>query len=108
MLNHEEVDFERQHMHYSEHLACFDCKLSFEPLEPVSFSFNSPKGACPACDGLGIRYAIDLKKVIASELSIDKGAVKIMYGFNKSYYTKFLNAFCEQNDIDIKTALWGA
>ena len=102
VLNHEEVDFERQHMHYSEHLACFDCKLSFEALEPVSFSFNSPKGACPACDGLGIRYAIDLKKVIDSELSIDKGAVKIMYGFNKSYYTKFLNAFCEQNDIDIK------
>jgi len=102
VLNYEEIDFERQHMHYSEHLACFDCKLSFEPLEPVSFSFNSPKGACPSCDGLGIRYAIDLKKVIDSELSIDKGAVKIMYGFNKSYYTKFLNAFCEQNDIDVK------
>jgi len=102
VLNYEEIDFDRQHMHYSEHLACFDCKLSFEPLEPVSFSFNSPKGACPTCDGLGIRYAIDLKKVIDSELSIDKGAVKIMYGFNKSYYTKFLNAFCEQNDIDIK------
>ncbi|MCB4762278.1 MAG: excinuclease ABC subunit A, partial [Sulfurovum sp.] len=46
--------------------------------------------------------AIDLKKVIDQELSIDKGAVKIMYGFNKSYYTKFLNAFCEQNDIDIR------
>ena len=102
VLNYEEVNFDRQHMHYSEHLACFDCKLSFEPLEPVSFSFNSPKGACPSCDGLGIRYAIDLKKVIDQELSVEKGAVKIMYGFNKSYYTKFLNAFCEQNDISIK------
>ena len=102
LLNHEEVGLARQHFHFSEHLACFDCKLSFEPLEPVSFSFNSPKGACPACDGLGIRYAIDLTKVIDSELSIDKGAVKIMYGFNKSYYTKFLNAFCEQEGIDMK------
>jgi len=102
VLNYEEVGLDRQHIHYSEHLACFDCKLSFEPLEPVSFSFNSPKGACPVCDGLGIRYAIDLKKVIDQDLSIDKGAVKIMYGFNKSYYTKFLNAFCEQNEIDIK------
>jgi len=102
ILNYKEIGYEHQHQHYSEHLACFDCKLSFEPLEPVSFSFNSPKGACPTCDGLGIRYAIDLKKVIDSELSIDKGAVRIMYGFNKSYYTKFLNAFCEQNDIDIK------
>ena len=102
VLNHEEFGLERKHYHYSEHLACFDCKLSFEPLEPVSFSFNSPKGACPVCDGLGIRYTIDLKKIIQGALSIDKGAVKIMYGFNKSYYTKFLTAFCEQNGIDTK------
>ncbi len=99
VLNYEEFGLDRQYIHFSEHLACFDCKLSFEPLEPVSFSFNSPKGACPTCDGLGIRYVIDLKKVIDTALSIDKGAVRIMYGFNKSYYTKFLTAFCEQNDI---------
>ncbi|MBD3793816.1 MAG: excinuclease ABC subunit UvrA [Campylobacterales bacterium] len=103
LLNHEEIGYDQKYIHYSEHLACFDCKLSFEPLEPVSFSFNSPKGACPSCDGLGIRYVIDLKKVIDSALSIDKGAVKIMYGFNKSYYTKFLNAFCEQNQIPLDT-----
>jgi excinuclease ABC subunit A len=102
VLNHEELGLDRKHYHYSEHLACFDCKLSFEPLEPVSFSFNSPKGACPICDGLGIRYTIDLKKIIQGALSIDKGAVKIMYGFNKSYYTKFLAAFCVQNGIDTK------
>ena len=101
VLNHAELDLKQSHYHYSEHLACFDCKLSFEPLEPVSFSFNSPKGACPSCDGLGIRYAIDIKKVINGALSIEKGAVKIMYGFNKSYYTKFLNAFCEQNNISL-------
>ena len=101
VLNFEAFNLDRQHIHFSEHLACFDCKLSFEPLEPVSFSFNSPKGACPTCDGLGIRYVIDLKKVIDTALSIEKGAVKIMYGFNKSYYTKFLNAYCEQNDIAI-------
>ena len=101
VLNYEDVGFDRKDFHYSEHLACFACKESFEPLEPVSFSFNSPKGACPACDGLGIRYRLDLKKVIDSELSIDKGAIKILYGFNKSYYFKFLTAFCEQNDIDI-------
>ncbi|SFV60453.1 Excinuclease ABC subunit A [hydrothermal vent metagenome] len=100
VLNYKEFpELDRQHIHYSEHLACFDCKLSFEPLEPVSFSFNSPKGACPTCDGLGIRYVIDLKKVIDSALSIENGAVRIMYGFNKSYYTQFLNAYCQQNDI---------
>ncbi len=99
VLNHEEVGLDRKDFHYSEHLACFDCKLSFEPLEPVSFSFNSPKGACPACDGLGIRYTLDLSKIIDSSRSISEGAVRIMHGFNKSYYAKFLAAFCEQNEI---------
>jgi excinuclease ABC subunit A len=100
VLNYEELGLDRKYYHYSEHLACFYCKLSLEPLEPVSFSFNTPKGACPACDGLGIRYALDMSKIINSALSIEKGAIKIMYGFNKSYYTKFLNAFCVANDID--------
>jgi len=81
-------------IHYSEHSACFDCKVSFDPLEPLSFSFNSPKGACKECDGLGIRYTLDYDKIIDSELSIEKGAIKIVYGFNKGYYFTFLKAFC--------------
>ncbi|MDD3323750.1 MAG: excinuclease ABC subunit UvrA [Sulfurospirillaceae bacterium] len=103
ILNHEEVGCDKAHIHYSEHLACFDCKISFEPLEPLSFSFNSPKGACPTCDGLGIRYAIDISKVIDEHLSIEKGAIKIFYGFNKSYYSKFLQAYCQGANIDTKT-----
>ncbi len=100
VLNHEELGCE-SHFHYSEHNACFDCKISFEPLEPLSFSFNSPKGACSECDGLGIRYALDIDKIIDSDLSIEKGAVKIVYGFNKGYYFTFLKGFCVHNDIDI-------
>ncbi|HEF8727567.1 TPA: excinuclease ABC subunit UvrA, partial [Campylobacter jejuni] len=99
--NHEEINLNK-HYHFSEHSACFDCKISFVPLEPLSFSFNSPKGACEACDGLGIRYTLDMKKIIDENLSLENGAVKIMYGFNKSYYYKFLIAFCEQNEIPIK------
>ncbi len=99
VVNYEEVGLESSHIHFSEHFACFDCKISFEPLEPLSFSFNSPKGACLVCDGLGIRYAIDMSKVINEHLSIDEGAVKIFYGFNKSYYAKFLKGFCEANNI---------
>ncbi len=98
--NHEELGCEK-HYHYSEHNACFDCKVSFDPLEPLSFSFNSPKGACSECDGLGIRYAIDYDKVIDSDLSIEKGAVKIVYGFNKGYYFTFLKGFCAHENIDI-------
>ena len=100
VLNHEELGCE-SHIHYSEHNACFDCKISFEPLEPLSFSFNSPKGACSECDGLGIRYALDIDKIIDSDLSIEKGAVKIVYGFNKGYYFTFLKGFCAHNEIDI-------
>ncbi len=103
VINHEELGLKQKLFHYSEHLACFDCKVSFEPLEPVSFSFNSPKGACPDCDGLGIRYRLDLRKIIDSELPIEKGAIKILYGFNKSYYFEFLKAFCTQSGIDIST-----
>ncbi|MCT7911386.1 excinuclease ABC subunit UvrA [Arcobacter lacus] len=101
IANFEEVGTEKL-IHYSEHMACFDCKISFEPLEPLSFSFNSPKGACPACDGLGIRYTLDMKKVIDEDLTIEDGAIKIIYGFNKGFYFKMLIAFCEQNDINIK------
>ncbi|MBD3840523.1 MAG: excinuclease ABC subunit UvrA [Campylobacterales bacterium] len=101
VMNHEEVGCEK-HIHYSEHMACFDCKISFEPLEPLSFSFNSPKGACSSCDGLGIRYALDMKKVIDNDLSIDDGAVKIIYGFNKGFYFKMLQSYCEAAGINTK------
>jgi excinuclease ABC subunit A len=100
ILNHDEVGTE-QHIHYSEHMACFDCKISFEPLEPLSFSFNSPKGACTSCDGLGIRFTLDMKKVINNDISIEDGAVKVIYGFNKGYYFKMLQAYCEAAEIDI-------
>ena len=101
ILNAKELNFEKEHIHFSEHLACFDCKISFDPLEPLSFSFNSPKGACSTCDGLGIRYAIDLDKVIDPHLCIEKGAVKILYGFNKGYYFTFLKGLCKTLKIDI-------
>jgi excinuclease ABC subunit A len=101
IMNAKEIDYPEEHIHYSEHFACFDCKISFEPLEPLSFSFNSPKGACEVCDGLGIRYALDLKKVIDPHLPLEKGAVKLLYGFNKGYYFKLLLGFCEEAGIDV-------
>ncbi|MDQ7046041.1 MAG: excinuclease ABC subunit UvrA [Sulfurimonas sp.] len=101
ILNHEELGIKETSIHYSEHNACFDCKISFDPLEPLSFSFNSPKGACSECDGLGLRYALDHEKIIDQDLCIEKGAVKIVYGFNKGYYFTFLKGFCKANDIDV-------
>ncbi|WP_459875533.1 excinuclease ABC subunit UvrA [Campylobacter concisus] len=102
IANADELGLKESFIHYSEHMACFDCKISFTPLEPLSFSFNSPKGACEHCDGLGIRYSLDMSKIIDEEKSIENGAIKLLYGYNMSYYYKFLLAFCEQNEIDIK------
>ena len=61
---------------YSEHLACVDDGLSFEALEPRSFSFNSPFGACPECTGIGTRKEVDPDLVIPDpEKSLAQGAV---------------------------------
>ncbi|MDO7253399.1 excinuclease ABC subunit UvrA [Helicobacter cappadocius] len=87
-------------IHYSEHLACFDCKVSFEPLEPLSFSFNSPKGACENCGGLGSKYSIDIKKILDKSLPLNKGGIKVIFGFNRSYYAELFSGFCKTNKID--------
>ncbi len=61
---------------FSEHLACLDDDLSFEELEPRSFSFNSPFGACPTCTGLGTRMEVDPELVVPDPTkSLDDGAL---------------------------------
>ncbi len=61
---------------YSEHFACVHCNISYEDLAPRMFSFNSPYGACPTCDGLGTITKIDSKLIIENEnLSIRDGAL---------------------------------
>ncbi|GDY13204.1 UvrABC system protein A [Planctomycetota bacterium] len=64
-----------QPLFFSEHLYCHHCDLSFPDLEPNSFSFNSPLGACASCNGLGVTTSVDPAKVIAPDLSIDDGAI---------------------------------
>ena len=99
VMNYEEVGTQ-EFIHYSEHLACFKDKISFDILEPLSFSFNSPKGACDACDGLGMRYTLDIDKIIDNELPISKGGIKLIWGFNKKYYLDFFKAFCKEEGIN--------
>lgn len=61
---------------FSEHFACEECGLSLSELEPRLFSFNSPFGACPSCQGLGERLEVDPKLVIPNQnLTIAEGAV---------------------------------
>jgi excinuclease ABC subunit A len=63
-------------MLFSERFACIECGISLEEIEPRSFSFNSPYGACPGCSGLGSRLEIDLERVVPDpSLSINEGAL---------------------------------
>ena len=61
---------------FSTHYACPDCKISYEELEPRTFSFNSPYGACPECEGLGAKEAFDPELVVPDlSLSLANGAI---------------------------------
>lgn len=61
---------------YSEHFACTDCNINFEEISPRSFSFNSPHGACPECNGLGTKLEIDVDLVVPDKsLSLNDGAI---------------------------------
>ncbi|MCZ6785644.1 MAG: excinuclease ABC subunit UvrA, partial [Planctomycetota bacterium] len=64
---------------FSRHLHCTDCGIDLPELDPRLFSFNSPRGACPDCDGLGVRRAVDVRKVIVDpQKSIRDGAIGVM------------------------------
>ncbi|GAA8725151.1 excinuclease ABC subunit UvrA [Helicobacter pylori] len=86
--------------HYGEHKACFKCKMSFEELEPLSFSFNSPKGACESCLGLGTKFSLDISKILDPNTPLNQGAIKVIFGYNRSYYAQMFEGFCEYNGID--------
>lgn len=95
-----ELVSEKKILHYSEHFACFKCKVSFEELEPLGFSFNSPKGACEDCSGLGAKYAIDIKKILDKSQPLNKGGIKIIFGFNRNYYAELFYALCKSAKIN--------
>jgi excinuclease ABC subunit A len=90
---------------YSEHLACLDDDLSFEELEPRSFSFNSPFGACPECTGLGTRMEVDPQLVVPDpSLSLDEGAIAPWSGGHVTdYFQRLIEALADEMGIDTAT-----
>ena len=90
---------------YSEHLACLDDDLSFEELEPRSFSFNSPFGACPECTGLGTRMEVDPELVVPDpSLSLDEGALAPWSsGHVTDYFQRLVEALADELGIDMDT-----
>ena len=91
-----ENDQHRERM-YSEHLACLYDDLSFDELEPRSFSFNSPWGACPACTGLGTKLEVDPELIVPDEsLSLADGALAPWSsGHLSDYFVRLIEALGE-------------
>lgn len=90
---------------YSEHLACPRDGLSFEELEPRSFSFNSPFGACPECSGLGTTREVDVELVVPDpDMSLADGAISPWSrGTVSGYFARLLEAIAEELDVDLDT-----
>ncbi len=89
---------------YSEHLACPVCGISLPELEPRTFSFNSPHGACPECQGLGTRMELDPDLLVPNpDESIAEGAIQAwnVQG-REGYYWQLLEATCDHFDISIE------
>ncbi|MFD1423271.1 excinuclease ABC subunit UvrA [Laceyella tengchongensis] len=88
---------------FSQNLACPECGFSIDELSPRMFSFNSPFGACPTCDGLGSRMEIDPDLVIPNpQLSLAEGAIEPWSSGTSSYYPQLLEAACRHFGIDMK------
>jgi len=89
---------------FSEALACTYCGLSFDELAPRNFSFNSPYGACPTCDGLGTRLEVDPELVVPDpDLSVNEGALAPWASATLEYWNRVLQAVAEAHDIDLDT-----
>ncbi len=85
---------------FSEHMACHDCELSFGELEPRSFSFNSPFGACPECTGIGIKLEVDEELLIPDDsLSISDGAIAPWV--NSEYFDRLLEGLAKELNFSL-------
>jgi excinuclease ABC subunit A len=92
-----------QDMLFSEHFACVHCGVSLPEIEPRTFSFNSPHGACPACTGLGTKMEFDPELIIPNrDLTLGEGAIRPwMRESSQNYYTQLLKAVGEHYDIPL-------
>ena len=85
---------------FSERAACVDCGISFEEPSPRLFSFNSPFGACPVCDGLGERLEVDPDRVLNLDLSIDEGGLVPWAHSSSKWLRGVLSGVCRDYGID--------
>ncbi|HEX9236832.1 MAG TPA: excinuclease ABC subunit A, partial [Actinomycetota bacterium] len=88
-----QTDGKEEIVNFSQKLACTYDGISFDELAPRNFSFNSPYGACPTCDGLGTRLEVDPELVVSDQdLSIEEGAIGPWSGHRLGYWQRLLDA----------------
>jgi excinuclease ABC subunit A len=93
----------REELVFSSRHACPMCGYSVPPLEPKLFSFNNPAGACPACDGLGVKQFFDPQRVVVHpDLSLASGAIR---GWDRRnvYYFQLIQSLARHYKFDIET-----
>ncbi|MDP2644819.1 MAG: excinuclease ABC subunit UvrA [Desulfobacterales bacterium] len=89
---------------FSEKTVCMTCNITYPAFTPASFSFNSPQGACPACDGLGSTTEYDPDLLIPNpELSLRDGAVAPWANRNSMHFVEFMDALTAHYGVDIYT-----
>ena len=94
---------DKQELVFSDRFACNICGYSLTELEPRLFSFNNPSGACPGCDGLGVKQFFDPDRVVVnSELSLAGGAIR---GWDRktTYYFQMIQSLAAHFNFDIET-----
>jgi excinuclease ABC subunit A len=85
---------------FSQHFVCPTCGKSYGELAPRNFSFNSPYGACEACDGLGTTFEVDPELVIPDpDLTLDEGAISPWASGRSQYFQRLIEAVAAENDI---------
>ncbi len=89
---------------FSEQFACAHCQLSFEEPAPRLFSFNSPYGACPKCDGLGVLTQIDPALIVPNDLlSINEGAIRALSGRHEGWQYEMIASLARQIGFSLNT-----
>jgi len=89
---------------FSEKAACLNCGISYPPFSPASFSFNSPQGACPACNGLGTTKVFDVELIVPDqELSLRQGAVVPWENRHSVYFFQVLDVITSRYHVDLHT-----
>ncbi|EJF48021.1 excision endonuclease subunit UvrA [Enterococcus sp. C1] len=94
----------QKEMLFSEHYSCPYCGFTVGELEPRLFSFNAPFGACPDCDGLGVKLEVDVDLVIPDQSkTLREGALLPWNPISSQYYPQMLEQACQEFNIDMDT-----